>query len=61
VRGSRAFSGTGTFLSVGPGELKSIVLEDNFLTGARKPAEESGKAFPMIPESATERVWTEKY
>ena len=42
VRGSRAFAGTATFLSVPPGELKSIVLEGNALRGARKPAEEAG-------------------
>ena len=60
VRSSRAFAGTGTFLSVGPGELKSIVLEGNALTQARKPAEESPKNYPMLPESATERSWTEK-
>jgi hypothetical protein len=41
VRNSRAFSGTGTFLSVGPGELKSTVLVGNALSRARKAAEES--------------------
>ena len=61
VRSSRAFPGTGTFLSVAPGELKSIVLEGNALGGARKAAEESGKNYPMLPESATERSWAEKY
>jgi polygalacturonase len=40
MRASRAFPGTGTFLSVGPGELKSIVMEGNALSAARKPSEE---------------------
>uniref|UniRef100_Q02B94 Glycoside hydrolase, family 28 n=1 Tax=Solibacter usitatus (strain Ellin6076) TaxID=234267 RepID=Q02B94_SOLUE len=61
LRGSRAFAGTGTFLSVAPGELKGIVMEGNRLDSARKPAEESAKSYPMLPESATERTWTEKY
>jgi len=38
LRSSRAFPGTDTFLSTGPGELKSIVLEGNVLTTARVPA-----------------------
>jgi hypothetical protein len=41
VRASRAFQGTDTFLSVGHGELKSIVLEGNVLVNARKPAVET--------------------
>ena len=61
VRASRAFAGTGTFLSVAPGELKVTVLEGNQLGAARKGAEESGKVYPMLPESATERSWTEKW
>ena len=40
VRSSRAFSGTGTFLSVGPGELKNTVLEGNVLGSARQATEE---------------------
>lgn len=40
VRASRAHPGTGTFLSTGPGELKSIALEGNVLTSARQPTEE---------------------
>ena len=59
VRSSRAYAGTDTFLSVAPGELKSIVLQGNSLTGARKPSEESAKTYPMLPESATESSWTE--
>jgi polygalacturonase len=61
VRGSSAIPGTGTFLSVAPGELKTIVLEGNALAGARKPTEESGKNYPILPESATERDWTENH
>jgi polygalacturonase len=41
VRNSRAFAGTGTFLSVPPGELKNIVLDGNALDAAKKPAEEA--------------------
>ncbi len=40
VRNSRAFTGTGTFLSVAPGELKGIALEGNVLDSAQKPTEE---------------------
>jgi polygalacturonase len=40
VRNSRAFAGTGTFLSVGPGELKHIVLQDNLLSTAQHATEE---------------------
>jgi len=45
VRGSRAFPGTGTFISVAPGELKSTVLEGNALAGARKASEEAAADF----------------
>jgi len=41
VRNSRAFAGTGTFLSVPPNELKNVVLEGNMLSEARMPAEEA--------------------
>lgn len=41
VRDSRAFAGTGTFLSVGPGELKKITLEANSLGSAEKATEET--------------------
>jgi hypothetical protein len=54
VRGSRAFVGTGTFLSVAPGELKGIVLVGNSLGNARKQMEESAKTFPITPELPTE-------
>jgi polygalacturonase len=40
VRNGRAFPGTETFLSVGPGELKSLYLEGNVLGNARTPTEE---------------------
>jgi len=41
VRGCRAFAGTGTFLSVAPGELPTTVLEGNALIQARTPTEEA--------------------
>ena len=41
VRASRAFAGTGTFLSVRPGELAGIVLEGNVLGNAKTSTEES--------------------
>jgi hypothetical protein len=40
LRNSRAFPGTGTFLSAGPGELKSFHLEGNVLDNAKTPTEE---------------------
>jgi hypothetical protein len=56
VRASRAFPGTGTFLSVAPGELKNITLEANVLGDAQKATEEAaadpGKLNP--PESGLE-------
>jgi polygalacturonase len=55
VRGSRAFEGTGTFLSTALGELKSIILMDNALGRARTAMEESAKTFEMTPESPTEK------
>jgi polygalacturonase len=41
VRGSRAFEGTGTFLSVAPGELKSIVFSGNTLADTTKAVVEA--------------------
>jgi polygalacturonase len=41
VRGCKAFPGTGTFLSVAPGELEQLVLEANALGNARKSTEET--------------------
>jgi polygalacturonase len=55
VRNSRAFAGTGTFLSVGPGELKTTALEGNNLTRARRAAEESAKEYNLTPEAPTEK------
>src|ERR1035437_1460160 len=40
LRNSRAFPGTGIFLSAGPGELKSFHLEGNVLDNAKSPTEE---------------------
>jgi hypothetical protein len=45
VRGSKAYAGTGTFLSVGPGEGKGVVLEGNILGAARKAVEEAAADF----------------
>jgi len=39
VRNSRAFAGTGVFLSVGKKQLKQTTLEGNALGAARIPAE----------------------
>ena len=47
IRGSRAFAGTDTFLSVAPGELKGVVLEGNVLGGARQATEEVVGPAPM--------------
>jgi len=41
VRSCRAFAGTGTFLSVAPGELKTVSLEGNVLGEAKQPAVEA--------------------
>jgi hypothetical protein len=54
VRNSRAFPGTGTFLSAAPGELKQVLQIGNALGGAKRPAEESSRSYPMTPENATE-------
>lgn len=43
VRNSRAFPGTGVFLSVEPGLLKNIFLEGNILSNAGTPAEETSQ------------------
>jgi polygalacturonase len=53
VRGSRAFEGTDTFLSVAPGELKSVIREGNTLDNARTPAVEAAGSEPS-QEPATE-------
>jgi hypothetical protein len=45
VRNSRAFAGTGTFLSVPSGELKNVVLEGNVLGRAKKPVAEAELIF----------------
>ncbi len=53
VRNSRAFTGTDSFLSVGPGELEDVVLENNSLRGARQATEEAPAPEPAH-EPATE-------
>ena len=55
LRDSRAFAGTGTFLSVAPGALKNIALQGNALGAAQKAAEETAKEFPMIREASYEK------
>ena len=40
IRSSKAFAGTDTFLSAGPGELKNITLVGNVLGAAKKATEE---------------------
>jgi len=55
VRNSRAFPGTGTFLSVPPGELKKVTLEDNVLGEAKKPVAEAKLKFDN-DTSSQERV-----
>jgi polygalacturonase len=49
VRGSKAVAGTGTFLSVPAGELKSVALEGNALGSARQATEESATDFWQAP------------
>ena len=55
VRNSRASKGTDTFLSVGPGELKTTVVEGNALGQAKKATEESAKDYSLTPENPTEK------
>ena len=45
VRGARAFEGTGTFLSAGPNELKTLLLDGNFLNQAKQPSIETSTDF----------------
>ena len=52
---SRAFPGTGTFLSLALGQSKSVVLDANALKNARLPVEETAKEYPMAAEASTER------
>jgi len=55
VRNSRAFDGTGTFLSAGAGELKNTVLAGNALGQARKATEDSAKDYSPPPESPAKK------
>jgi polygalacturonase len=54
VRASRAFEGTGTFLSTAPGELKNIVLLENALGAARTATAEAKLDFWRTAEPPTE-------
>ena len=49
VRDSRAFPGTGTFLSVGTGESKGVVLESNVLAKAQQAVVEAVGDFWKLP------------
>ena len=56
VRDSRAFPGTGTFLSTAPGELNNLFLEGNLLGEARTPQEEKpNPARGAAPEQRSDR------
>ncbi|HEV2484968.1 MAG TPA: glycoside hydrolase family 28 protein [Terracidiphilus sp.] len=56
VRDSKAFLGTGTFLSTAPGELKNLLLEGNLLGNARTPQEEKANfARRAAPEQRSDR------
>ncbi len=54
MRDSRALAGMGTFVSVGAGELKTIVLQALVTSGAKKASEESGKNYWTADEPSTE-------
>jgi polygalacturonase len=54
VRNSRAFAGTDTFLSVGPGELDNVVLKGNALDSARKAREETAGSEPTYERPTEE-------
>lgn len=54
LRDSRAFSDTGTFLSTGPGEMKSLILEGNVLGLAKRPTQELKTDFWKEAEPPTE-------
>jgi polygalacturonase len=54
IRDSRAFSGTGAFLSVGSGELKSLILEGNVLGLAKRATQELKADFWKEAEPPTE-------
>jgi polygalacturonase len=49
VRASRAFTGTGTFLAAGPGELKGLFLDGNALGKAKTATEETADDLWKIP------------
>jgi polygalacturonase len=54
VRDSRAFAGTGTFVSVGASELKSVVLQGLITGSAKKAAEEVARDYWQAVEPPTE-------
>jgi hypothetical protein len=55
VRDSRAFTGTGIFLSTGLEELKGLVLEGNVLGTARRPTQEVKADYWKESEPPTEQ------
>jgi hypothetical protein len=55
VRGSRAFIGTGTFLSVAPGEIKNVAMEGNALGSAQRATEEASTDFWRPPQAQSKQ------
>jgi polygalacturonase len=56
VQGSKTFPGTGTFLATAPGEMKSLVIEGNFLGNAKVPQEETANPAPdSAPDQRSDR------
>jgi polygalacturonase len=49
LRDSRAFAGTGTFLSVAPGGMKDVVLAGNVLNAAAAPPQETASVQKAAP------------
>ena len=49
VRNSRAFAGTGVFLSTPAGELKDVTLDANALENAATASTEGGAKWPAVP------------
>ncbi|HUA38631.1 MAG TPA: glycosyl hydrolase family 28 protein [Candidatus Sulfopaludibacter sp.] len=56
LRDSRAFPGTGTFLSVAPGELKSVLFEGNDCNDAQKPTDEVVSQWSAISSNCSDRL-----
>jgi hypothetical protein len=54
IRNCHALAGTGTFLSVAPGELKNVILEGNVINTAHQASEESAAFYLRSRERPTE-------